>query len=152
MRPDFGPHFLIATDSEAATGAESVTLDGVNGFSVWENEAHGMGEDNLAELQFIITGCAHDYSVLDEYQVAFTACEMHGPWLLKLPHAFLKALADLDSQPIHQIGATWLAISDSLTFRKAPQEWLQQNVERLVQLAARAAQCGKNLYWEVPSC
>jgi hypothetical protein len=108
MRPDYGPHFLIATDAEAASGATAIELDGTHGFAAWDDDAHGLGPENIAALHCVITGRACDYSVLDNYPIVFVHDEMHGPWLLRMPDEFVTALASLDVEQLACIGQRWL--------------------------------------------
>ena len=91
MRPDFGPHFLIASEDEAATGALAIPLDGVEAFAAWDNGTHGLGPEQLGELHCIVLGRVLDYGVLDGYQIVFTHDEMHGPWLIRIPDEFVSA-------------------------------------------------------------
>lgn len=153
MRPDHGPHFLIATEAEAAAGADSIQLDGINAFAAWENGTHGLGASELAELQCLVTNRGSVESVLDEYEMVFARSEMHGPWLVKLPTEFVSALAKIDGESLRTVGDRWLDVStDRFQFRKTPREWIQDLGEKLVRLANRANSEKKNMYWEPPSC
>src|SRR5438046_3119352 len=117
MRPDFGPHFLVATEAEAATGADAVQLDGIEAFAAWDDGTPGLGPEDLAELHCLILGRASDQSVLDSYQIAFVRDEMHGPWLVRMPDEFVSALASLDAEQLESIGERWLQASAGFQFR-----------------------------------
>ena len=152
MRPDFGPHFLIATEAEAATGAESIQLDGGEAFAAWDDGPHGLGPEQLGELHCIVLGRVLDYGVLDGYQLVFTHDEMHGPWLLRLPDEFVGALASLNTEQRASIGERWLAASSGFRFRQAPRAWVQHLGVRLADLARLAVGQHKHVYVEFPSC
>jgi hypothetical protein len=151
MRSDFGPHFLVATEAEAATGAESVQLDGADAIAAWEGGTHGLGAEDLAELHCLVLGRASHQSVLDRYQIVFVRDQMHGPWLIRLPDEFVSALASLDAEQLESIGERWLKASDGFQFRQTPKQWVQQVGVRLAQLAKWAVHENKSLYWEAPS-
>lgn len=152
MRPDFGPHFLLTTEADAATGAEAVQLDGIDAFAAWDDAPHGFGPEDLADLHCLVLGRASDPSVLDDYQIVFVQDEMHGPWLVRIPNEFVSALASLDKGQLESIGEKWLTASSGFRFRQAPKEWVQHIVVRLAQLAGRAVHQQKCMYWEAPSC
>jgi hypothetical protein len=152
VRPDYGPHFLISTEAEAATGAGSVQLDGIHGFAAWDTGAHGLGAEDLAALHYAATGRPGDLSILDGFQTVFARDEMHGPWLVRLPNEFVSALATLDGEQLGSIGERWLQASENFRYRRAPGEWVQVVGFHLAQLAKRAVQENKGLYWEPQSC
>ena len=152
MRPDFGPHFLITTEAEAATGAEQIQLDGVEAFTVWDDGTHGLGPEQLGELHCVLAGRPVDYAVLDSYQLVFTHDEMHGPWLIRIPDELVGALASLNTEQLASIGERWLAASSGLRFRQTPREWVQNLGVRLFELARRAVGQDKHMYVELPSC
>lgn len=152
MRPDSGPHFLVATEAEASTVAKSIQLDGIEAFDAWDDGVHGLGPEQLAELQCLIQVRECDYKILDEYQIAFTDDEMHGPWLIRIPDEFVSAMASLDTGQLASIGDRWLEANSGFRLRQTPRAWIQRLAERLVGLAQRATEQGKCLYWESPSC
>lgn len=153
MRPDFGPHFLVATKDEAATGAESIQLDGIDGFAAWDDGAHGLGPEDLVELHCLVLGRASDPTVMDGYEMVFVRDEMHGPWLVRMPDEFVRTMASLGAEQLLSIGEKWRrAATNGLQFRRAPEEWVQRLGIRLAQLARRAVEQNKCLYWEPPSC
>ena len=152
MRPISGPIFLVATEAEASTGAKTVELDGIEAFGAWDDGTHGLGPEQLAELQCLIQARACDYKVLDEYQIVFTDDEMHGPWLIRIPDEFVSAMASLDAGQLASIGDRWLEAGSGFRLRQTPRAWIQRLAERLVGLAKRATQLRKCLYWESPSC
>jgi hypothetical protein len=152
VRPDFGPHFLIATEDEATTGAKSIELDGVEAFAAWADGTHALGPEQLGELHCLVLGRVLDYSVLDSYQIVFTHDEMHGPWLIRIPNEFVRALASLDPEQLASVGERWLAASSGFRFRQAPPEWVQRVGVRLAELARRAVSLHKQMYCEWPSC
>jgi len=152
MRPDFGPHFLIAMPEEATVGADSVSLDGLDAFAAWNDETPGLGAEELAELHSLILGVPVNYSILDNYQLVFTRDELHGPWLVRIPDDFVQGLASLDAEQLQSLGNRWLQASDNFRFRKTPGQWVQNLAFRLAMLAKRAIEHNKSLYWEPPSC
>lgn len=152
MRPDHGPHFLIAAETDAATGAQQVLLDGVEGFAVWQHATHGLAIENLAELHCVVLQRAIAYEVLDDYCIDHVADEMHGPWLVRIPDEFTGAIASLEQPQLSMLSGRWLDASEGLRFRAAPKEWLQVIIDQLAKLARRAKDGGKCLYFEAPSC
>lgn len=152
LRPDSGPHFLVTTAAEAATGAQAVQLDEIDGFAAWDDGTHGFGPEDLASLHCLVLGRARDWSVLDSYQIVFVQDDMHGPWLIRIPDEFVKALASLRTDQVESIGEQWLEASSGFRFRQAPKDWVQHLGNRLAELARRAVSQGKGMYWESPSC
>ena len=152
MRPDFGPHFLIATEAEAAAGAQQVELDNVDGFEVWNDGTHGMCLEQLAQLHCLLLGRETDLSVLDAYKQVSAGDEMHGPWLVCLPDEFVSALASLNAEQLASIGEKWWEASSEFEYRQTPREWVQRLAIRLVALARRAVHQNKSMYLEPPSC
>lgn len=153
MRPDFGPHFLIATELDAADGAMSVELDGVDAFAAWDTGAHGLGAEDLGTLYCAVTRRPDGMDILESLEMVFECDEMHGPWLVRLPSKFVTALASIDEIELQTIGERWFQEStEGLQFRETPVEWAQDVALRIAQLARRAIDQGKNLYWEPPSC
>ena len=152
MRPDFGPHFLIATDAEAVSGAESVQLDGIDGFAVWHSEPHRFGIESIAELYCVVLGQPTNMRILDQCDIVFTQDEMHGPWLVSLADEMVKTLSAVENSKIPSVTKRWLEASNDLRLRQAPENWLRRTLEQLVRLALRAVQLGKRMYFESPSC
>jgi hypothetical protein len=152
VRPDFGPHFLITSEAEAATGAESIQLDGVEAFAAWDDGTHGLGPEQLGDLHCVVLGCTRDYSLLDDYKIVFSHDEMHGPWLIRVPDELVITLASLDAAELETIGERWWQASSGFQFRQAPRDWVQRLALRLVKLAKRAVEQRNALYLELPSC
>ena len=152
MRPDYGPHFLVATEVEGAIGAQSIQLDGVNAFAAYEGVAYGLGPECLAQLHSLVIGQCFDINVLDRYEEVFVWDEMHGPWLIRLPDDFVGALAAFDDKSIGSLASKWVETCYAFQANEVPLDWAERIVSRLVALARRAVQDGKKLYWEAPSC
>jgi hypothetical protein len=153
MRPDLGPHFLIAAAAEAAAGADSVELDGVDGFAVSRDGEYGIFPEDLAQLHCLLLGRETDFKVLDMYEIAFARDQTHGPWLVRLPDEFVKALSALDMQDVPRLADQWLKATDgTISFHQAPKSVGEVVVGKLAQLARRAIQEDRRMYWEAPSC
>jgi hypothetical protein len=150
MRPDTGPHFLIAREADAATGAESVELDGVDAVAGFQG--YGLDQEALAELQCIVLGRDYDPKVLADYKEVYVWDEMRGPWLIRIPDDFVSALAIHDAQSVGSIARRWGNACDAFQANEAPASWIENLVAKLTKLARRATQQKKSMYLEVPSC
>jgi hypothetical protein len=152
MRPDLGPEFLIASETEAASGAESVPLDGVHGVAVDPDSLYGLAEQELGQLHCILLAREYDPDVLRGYEQVYEWSEMHGPWLIRLPDDFVQALAAQSETSTEALARKWADACYAFKANEAPRSWVEKTVARLVRLAQQAARQNKKMYWQVPSC
>jgi hypothetical protein len=152
MRPELGPEFIVASDVEAAVRAESIPLDGVNCVAVDPEGLYGLDEYALARLQCMVLGCKYTSRVIYGYKQVYIWDELHGPWLMRLPDQFVAALAAADLRSKRTTAREWAKKCDAFQDNAAPQSWVEQTLEQLVQLARRAVQQKEKMYWVYPSC
>jgi hypothetical protein len=152
MRPDLGPAFLIATEAEAVTGAEGVSLDGLDGIAVDPQGHYGFAEEQLVELHCLLLKRASDYGVLDNYSQVYVWDEMHGPWLIRLPDDFVTKLATYDFGSAKTFAEMWAKACRGLRRSEPPLSWYENTVGQMANLARRAVELNKKMYWQAPSC
>jgi hypothetical protein len=152
MRPDLGPEFIIASEAEAASGAENVPLNGVDGVAVNPQSGFGLGAEELAHLHSLLLGQVCDDKVLHNYEQVYVWDEMHGPWLIQLPDDFVFGLANYDPNSLQELAKAWSDTCYAFRANEAPQSWLESTLRQLTKLARRTVQQNKKMYWQAPSC
>lgn len=150
MKHEPGDEFMVATESEAATGAEKVSRDGVQ--RVAFEAAYGLDDTALTQLGSLADGRDGVIDVPMDCEEVFAWCKSHGPWLLRLPDDFVRALAGVQASSIGSLAEAWVDVCYAFQGNEVPREWVENVISQLARVARQAIEQNKSMYWQVPSC
>ncbi len=142
---------FAVSESDAAAGAPSAVVDGINGA-----EVYGICPESIAALHCAIAGREFDADeidlrILSDHQQVFVYDDMHGGWLMRFPDEFVDALADLSPADVGTVAGRWQPIfAGNLPQPGAAQ--VEHALKQMVIVAQGAKRPHRKLYWLIEDC